>query len=175
MRQFQQLAGLLRRKAARNRRGSVSVEFALVSVFILGPLFGGGADFVLIMAAQAQLRTAVQALDYFAWTNPDEANNLTDAGFIISLINQQSDYQITLPANLSTGGANGALSFSCFTPPATASTAIGAPSPTTCSSTQTQRTLVKYQVTTSVFLPVPLPGLLRSPETLSATSTVQIQ
>ena len=61
MRQFQQLAAYLRR-----RRGSVSVEFALVSVFILGPLFGGGADFVVIMAAQAQLRTAVQALDYFA-------------------------------------------------------------------------------------------------------------
>lgn len=173
MRQFQQLAGLLRRKAARNRRGSVSVEFALVSVFILGPLFGGGADFVLIMAAQAQLRTAVQALDYFAWTNPD---NLTDAGFIISLINQQSDYKITLPANLSTGGANGALSFNCLDQPASASTQqLSVLSSTMCPPDKTQRTLVTYQVTTSVFLPVPLPGLLRSPETLSATSTVQIQ
>ena len=172
MRQFQQLAGLLRRKAARHRHGSVSVEFALVSLFFLVPLFGGGADFVLLMTAQAQLRTAVQALNYFAWTNPDEANNLNVAGFVINLINQHSDYQITLPANLSTGGANGALSFSCFTPPATAGTTIAPPSPTTtCLSTQTQLTFVTYQVTTNVFLPIPLPKL----SSLSVTSTVQIQ
>ncbi len=169
------LTRALRRKAARSRRGSVSLEFALMSVFILFPLFAGGTDFVLIMAAQAQLRTAIQALDYFAWTNPGEATNLTDAGYIISLINQQSDYQITLPANLSNGGANGALSYSCFTPPATASTAISAPSPTVCPSTQTQQTLVTYQVTARVFLPVPLPGILHSPQQLSATSTVQVQ
>jgi Flp pilus assembly protein TadG len=173
MRQF--LARMLRHKAARSRRGSVSLEFALVSVFILLPLFAGGADFVLIMSAQAQLRTAIQALDYFAWTNPDEANNMTDAGYIISLINQQSDYQITLPATLATGGANGALSYSCFTPPATAGTTVSPPSPTTCPSTQTQQTLVTYRVTARVFLPVPLPGILSSPETLSVTSTVQIQ
>jgi Flp pilus assembly protein TadG len=162
-------------KAARSRRGSVSLEFALVSVFILLPLFAGGADFVLVMAAQAQLRTAIQALDYFAWTNPDEANNMTDAGYIISLINQRSDYQITLPATLSTGGANGALSYSCFTPPATAGTTVSPPSPTTCPSTQTQQTLVTYQVTARVFLPVPLPGILSSPEKLSVTSTIQVQ
>jgi Flp pilus assembly protein TadG len=168
MRQLQQLAGFLRR-----RRGSVSVEFALVSVFFLGPLFGGGADFVVIMAAQAQLRTAVQALDYFAWTNPGEANNLKDAKLIIGLINQHSDYQITLPATLSAGGANGALSFSCFTPPATANTTPTSPSPATCPSTQTQLTLVTYQVTTNVFLPAPLPGIF--PSQLSVTSTVQIR
>jgi Flp pilus assembly protein TadG len=171
----QLLTCLLQRGAARSRRGSVSLEFALVSVFILLPLFAGGTDFVLIMSAQAQLRTAIQALDYFAWTNSDEANNMTDAGYIVSLINQQSDYQITLPAALSTGSANGSISYRCFTPPATASTAISAPSPTVCPTTQTQQTLVTYQVTTRVFLPVPLPGILSSPENLSATSTVQIQ
>jgi Flp pilus assembly protein TadG len=166
MRQLQQLAGFLRR-----RRGSVSVEFALVSVFILGPLFGGGADFVVIMAAQAQLRTAVQALDYFAWTNPGEANNLTDAGFIISLINQHSGYQISLPATLSAGGPNGALSSSCVTLPVTANVTVTEPLP--CQSTQMQRTVVTYQVTTNIFLPVPLPGIL--PSQLSETSSVQVQ
>jgi Flp pilus assembly protein TadG len=164
MRRFQQLVGLLRRKAARHRRGSVSVEFALVSLFILLPLFGGGADFVLIMTAQAQLRTAVQALDYFAWTNPDEANNPTDAGFVINLINQHSDYQITL--------SNGALSFNCLSSPATSTqTQLSTFSSTACPTGQTQRTFVTYQVTTNVFLPIPLPGL----SSLNATSTVQIQ
>jgi hypothetical protein len=103
-------------------------------------------------SAQAQLRTPIQALDDFAWTNPDEADNMTDAGYIISLINQRSDYQITLPATLSTGGADGALSYSCFTPPATAGTTVTSPSPTTCPSTQTQQTLVTYQATARIFL-----------------------
>ncbi|HEY1857558.1 hypothetical protein [Acidocella sp.] len=174
MRQLQRLAGILRRRAARSGRGNVSIEFALVSVFILLPLFAGGTDFVLIMSAQAQLRTAFQALDYFAWTNPGNATNLTEAGYIISLINRQSDYQVTLPTTLSSGGANGGISYGCFTPPISSSAAITYQA-TTCSSAQTQQTLVTYQVTTRVFLPIPLPGILSSPYRLSVSGKIQVQ
>jgi Flp pilus assembly protein TadG len=169
----QLLAGLLRHMAAKGGRGTVSVEFALVSLFVLLPLFAGGADFVLIMSAEAQLKTALQALNYYAWTNPSTATNMTNAGYIISLINQQSDFQVTLPTNLSTGGVNGGVSYACFTPPASASTTISAPQSATCASTQTQQTLVTYQVTTSVYLPAPMLGF-SSPYNLSATATVQI-
>ena len=104
-----------------------------MSVFVLLPLFAGGTDFVLIMSAQAQLRTALQALDYFAWTNPGNATNMTEAGYIISLINQESDYTVTLPTTLSSGGANGGISYDCFTLPASASMTIPPPQATTCS------------------------------------------
>jgi hypothetical protein len=156
----------------RRERANVTIEFAICSVFLLLPMLAGSADFIVILSAQAQLNTALQAIDYFAYTNPSSATNTTYAGDIVSLINGASDFNVMLPATMSSGLANGSTSYGCFTPPATSGTAITYQS-TACPNTQTQLTYVTYQVTARVALPFPIP--LHNPYSLSATAKVQTQ
>jgi Flp pilus assembly protein TadG len=161
---------LIRRYFAASRSASASVEFALIASFLLLPLALGSADFLSVLSAQSQLNTALQSLYYFAYTSPTSANNATYAGYVISLINNRSIFTITLPATLPSGAANASLSYSCFTPPSTVITYQS----TTCSATQTQQTLVSYQVKTVITLPFPFFGL-PNPMTLSAAGKAQIQ
>ncbi len=168
---------MIRRFLQKNRKASVAVEFALVTSFFLLPLTLGAADFVLIITAQAQLNTALQALYYFAWTNPLSADNQTQLQEIISAINAASVYQITLPATFSSGAANGSLTYSCVTP-GTTPTYAAATGPGQCSSTSTppqiQQTYVTYKLTTTLNLPIKLPGL-PSPFSLTSKGSIQIQ
>jgi len=152
------------------RGGNASVEFALVASFVLLPFILGATDFLSIISAQAQLNTALQSLYFFAYTNPSSANNATYAGYVIALINKASIYQITLPATMSSGVANASISYGCFTPPSTTITY----QTTACAPTQTQQTLVSYQVKTTVGLPFPVPGL-SNPMPLTATGAVQVE
>jgi Flp pilus assembly protein TadG len=161
---------MLMKRLAASRRGNVSVEFAIISTFFLLPLLLGAADFTCALTAQAQLNTALQALYYFAYTNPSSASNTTYAGYVVALINKASVYKITFPATLSSGAVNGSISYGCFTPPSTAITY----QTTTCSASQTQQTLVNYQVTTTITLPFPLPGFT-NPWPLSAAGKTQVQ
>jgi len=71
---------------------------------------------------------------------------------------------------MSSGKANASISYGCFTPPSTTITYQS----TACTASQTQQTLVTYQVKTTVSLPFPLPAL-SNPLPLSASGTVQIQ
>jgi TadE-like protein len=158
---------LIQRFRKSGHKANVTLEFALVAVFLLLPLLAGGADFAVIISAQAQLNTALQALDYFGWTNPTAASNLSDLQRIITAIDNGSVYNIPTPT------LSASISYGCFSLPATALTTI-AYQATTCSSPQTQQTLVTYKVTTSINLPMPFPGL-KSPWPLSATGTAQIQ
>jgi len=158
----------------KNRRASVSVELALTFLFVLLPLLGAGADGVLLISAQAQLNTALQALDYFAFTNPTAATNTTDTGTdIIGQINNASIYHIIFPAITSSGVANASLSYGCLTPGQGAATTFAYQS-TPCAANQTQQTFVTYQVKTTVPLLIPLPGY-GSSFPLSATGSVQTQ
>jgi len=154
----------------RTAKASASVEFAIVSGLVLLPLLLGGADFISVITAQAQLNTALQSLFFFAYTNPTSANNATEAGYIIALMNGSSVFTVSLPATMSSGSANASLSYGCFTPPSTAITYQTA----ACSAGQTQQTLVTYQVTATVPLTFPFPSL-GNPMHLSATGTVQVQ
>jgi Flp pilus assembly protein TadG len=154
----------------RARRASASVEFALVASLLLLPLLLGGADFLAILTAQAQLNTALQSLYYFAYTDPNSANNTTDVNQVVALINGASVFKITMPTTTSSGVANASLSYGCFTPPSTSITY----QTSQCSATQTQQTLVTYQVSTSVTLPFPLLNL-SNPLTLNASGTVQVE
>ena len=163
----------LRRLLRRGRRASVAVEFALVTSFFLLPLALGASDFVIIITAQAQLNTALQALYYFAWTNPLTADNLTQLQQIITAINSASVYQVTLPATTSSGAVNGSFSYACVTPGATPTfTAVTGPG--LCTSTQVQQTYVSYALTTTLGLPIKLPGL-PAPFTLSSNGKIQVQ
>ncbi|NNM58015.1 TadE/TadG family type IV pilus assembly protein [Acidocella sp.] len=164
---------MIRRFLQKNRKASVAVEFALVTSFFLLPLTLGAADFVLIITAQAQVNTALQALYYFAWTNPLSANNQNQLQEIVSAINAASVYQVTLPATFSSGAANGSLTYSCVTPGITP-TYAAATGPGQCSSTQIQQTYATYKLTTTISLPIKLPGL-PSPFTLTSKGSIQIQ
>jgi Flp pilus assembly protein TadG len=164
------LSRLRRRLRQWRTRASASVEFAIVAGFVLLPLLLGGADFISVITAQAQLNTALQALYFFAYTNPTSASNATEAGYIISLMDTSSVFTISMPATMSSGSANASLSYGCFTPPSTTITY----QTSACSSGQTQQTLVTYQVTATIPLPFPFPSL-SNPMHLSATGTVQVQ
>jgi Flp pilus assembly protein TadG len=165
------------------RRGSVAVEFALVSVFLLAPLVAGAADFLVILTGQAQLNTALQALDYFAWTNPTAADTTTgtpntstvDPGYVLSLINNASMFHLTLATPVIEYYC--ASSTSGGTPPTSSQLSTTAP---TCASGTTEQIYVKYTVTTNVVLPFPVsfPAVgmsFSNPFPLSTTGTVQVQ
>jgi Flp pilus assembly protein TadG len=154
----------------RQERANVAIEFAVCAVFLLLPLLAGSADIIVVLSAQAQLNTALQAIDYFAYTNPTSATNATEAGYIVSLINNASNFRVVLPATMTSGLANGATSYGCFSPPANTATVITYQT-TACAGGQTQLTYVTYQVTATVSLPFPVP--LNNPYSLSATTKVQ--
>jgi Flp pilus assembly protein TadG len=144
-------------------RANISVEFALISVFILLPLFSGGANYMEVICAQSQLTTALQSLYYFAWANPSIATNTADLDDIITMLNAQSFNQIQL--------SSATLTYGCI--PASSSNPTYSTTP--CSNGQTQETLVNYQVTSNVSLPLALTLGLKKPYTLTMSGNVQIQ
>ena len=99
---------LIQRFRKSGRKANVTLEFALVAVFLLLPLLAGGADFAVIISGQAQLNTALQALDYFGWTNPASASNIADLQNIITAIDSGSVYNIPTPA------LTASISYGCF-------------------------------------------------------------
>jgi hypothetical protein len=146
------------------RRANVSVEFALVTVFVLLPLFAGSADFLEIISAQAQVNTALQSLYYFALMNPTVASDTGNAGKVLALINTTALHQVAL------GTPNGTLSYDCLL-------ADGSTTPTTGTCTNsTLQTFASYQVTSTVNLTLPLSIFgFPNPFQVSAAGTIQIQ
>jgi Flp pilus assembly protein TadG len=152
------------------RRASVSVEFALVAVFFLFPLFAGAMDFVEIFAAQSQANAALQSLYFFALSNPGQANSNTQANAVVGLINAHSLNKVVFPATTSSGAVNGALSYGCIS-----ATGVITASTGTCA-TGTLQTSVTYQVTSSVSLVLPLSIFgFSNPFRVSSSGTIQIQ
>ncbi len=152
------------------RRASVTVEFALVAVFFLFPLFAGAMDFVQIFAAQAQANAALQALYFFALSNPGQASSNAQANAVAGLINAQSLNKVVFPATASGGAANGALSYDCISAAGALTASTG-----TCA-TGTLQTFVTYQVNSSVSLVLPLSFFgFSNPFVVSASGTIQIQ
>ncbi|MDD2704325.1 MAG: hypothetical protein PHU07_03185 [Acidocella sp.] len=179
------------RRFLRQQRASAAIELALISVFFLVPLFIGALDFVLVLTAQAQLNTALQALYYFAVTTPASAANNTTAGYVINAINTangSSINQLSLPAtttsaiklgstSIPAGTANPSTYYACYTTPASSSSTSFSSvtyQSSACGSSQTQQVYVIYQVTGHVSLPVPLPGR-GSTISLSASGSIQTQ
>ena len=81
---------------AKTDRASVSVEMALVTVFLFFPLLAGLTDILFIVAAKYQLNGAQQALYAYAWNNPASATNLTQLQSVLNNINKNSLPQVTL-------------------------------------------------------------------------------
>lgn len=157
------------------QRGSVTVEFALIATFFLLPLFGGSLDMVEYISARAQLNTALQALYYYALTNPTAGTNSNNTAAVMSLMSS-SPHPLTLVSS--------SASYNCIANSATTVTYVSQSSmaitscPATNSYTAAQQTLqitVTYTVRTSVPLTMPVPFVTSNPLVLTQTGTVQVQ
>ncbi len=156
------------RQIFREKRATVAVEFALISTLFLMPLLAGAADFVIIIAARAQLNTSLQALYAFATSAPASAASSTIAGYIISTINAAngaSVITISMPATSTTPLKLGNITlpvgttmpvsyYGCYSSASSITYQT-----TACSSGQTQQIYVLYELTGQVTLPLYLPGL----------------
>jgi hypothetical protein len=172
----------------RDSKASVAVEFAMISTFFLFPLFSGVADCVEIISAQAQLNTAVQALYYDAWNNPNLAATTTASSS--SPATNTAEMQTVLNAispgvmtNMTLGTVAGTVSYECYTPgiaptPSTSSVVAASgdcpPNATTAKAETQQQTWVTYQVNATVNLTFPFPGLSSSVP-LTAMGKVEVQ
>ncbi|MBB5373539.1 TadE/TadG family type IV pilus assembly protein [Acidocella aromatica] len=157
------------------RRGSVTVEFALIATFFLLPLFGGSLDMVEYISARAQLNTALQALYYYALTNPSAGTNSANTTAIMSLMSS-SLHPLTLVSS--------SVSYNCIANSATTVTYVSQSStaitscPASGSYTASQQTLqitVTYTVRTSVPLTMPMPFVPSNPLVLTQTGMIQVQ
>lgn len=168
---------MIRNWFQRRDKGNVAVEFALITALFTLPLLLGAVDFVTIIAAKAQLNTALQALYYFAVNNPTDAidgstSYVAGTGGIIPTINSNSDFQLSVTTQQ--------LEYSCYTTGTTASEAtapsVSALSTTDCSAAgNTTMTFANYVLTASVPLPISFYMLgLNNPMQLSASGSVQI-
>jgi Flp pilus assembly protein TadG len=147
----------------RQQRGSVAVEFALISSLFLLPLMLGSADIVEIISAQAQVNTSLQSLYLFAYTNPANAGDATSLNAIKTALNTGSIHQIGFGAN------NGTLTYDCIS---TAGVQTASTAAATCPNGQSKQEFAAYTVTSSVSLTFPL---FTNPFPLSATGTVEVQ
>lgn len=159
-------------KLRRDRRGVVSVEMALVSTLFLLPLLFLACDGLFVLSARYQTNAALLSLYDYAWSNPSQAANTASIDTILTTASKTSVVPIALPA-----GFSPTLTYACVqtdgsSTPATATTNQSTGSTTETCNSGTLATSVAYQVTASVSLPFPIPGVA-SPLILSAAGTVQ--
>ncbi len=170
---------MLKRRLARPShlgcRGSVTVEFALIATFFLLPLFGGSADMVEYISARAQLNTALQALYYYALTNPTAGTNSANTAAVMSLMSSKL-HPLTLVSSSASYNciANSATTVTYVSQSSTAITACSATSNYTAAQ-QTLQITVTYTVRTSVPFVMPMPYLTTNPLVITQSGTVQVQ
>lgn len=155
------------------RRASVSVEFALVSVFFLLPLLLLCWDGMFVFAERYQINTDLHDLYYFAWSNPSEATATASVTNFLTALNSNAIAPVNLPS-----GFQPSLSYDCLqsdgsTSPATQSAANSGTQLESCS-TGTLETMATYQLTAIVNLPVPMPGF-SGPVILNVGGTIRIE
>jgi Flp pilus assembly protein TadG len=148
---------LMKRKLRVDTRASASVEFSLLALFFLAPLLVSAVDFVIYIAGQAQLNTALQALYYNAITDPADAATASKAQLVLNAINSGSIYPVTLAKVTAKTAcmASGSLTYIA--------------SNTSCPPNAVQTTAVYYSLSTHVSLPFPVPLKLTNPVLITAS------
>ena len=175
----------MKRRGARQiraRRGSVSVEFALVTVFFLFPLVAGTTDMLLVLSARAKLNSTLHTLYMFAWSNPGSAGDITQLQQVIQSVDPAlPTSSIILNSSPMVQGvcfnASGLIDpYAVFTPASPGVTG----STNTCTlfgitdPYDVAVVIASYSLTSTVQLPVPVP-FLPSSFTLTASGTVQVE
>ncbi len=173
----------------KDRRASVSVEFALVSLFFLFPLIAGGIDMTLVLSARSKLNNTLHSLYIFAWSDPQNAANNTQLEQFIQSIDP------ALPASTITLTNTPGILNICYNASGvidsgavfTTNQGGGAGQPGGTSNNSNTCTLnglivtgdvpasiVTYDLQSIIQLPIPVP-FLANPLTLTASGTVQIE
>jgi hypothetical protein len=148
------------------RRGSVSVELALVSAFFLLPLTLGSIDMLFVLTQRFQMHRALQSLYFYAWSNPANAGNQTDVQSALTTAAQSTIAGVTLASAPTT-------TYDCASNQQSASPSALTTTQPTCSTTNPLQTFVTYSITATVKLPVPIPGFATS-YPLNLTGTIQV-
>jgi Flp pilus assembly protein TadG len=170
---------LVRRDRRLGRQASASVEFALMATLFLLPLLLGGMDFVVIISARAQLNLTLQAMFYFAETDPTVANNspnvpgasapISTAAIseLVTTINSNSIYRATITSATAEYGCvySDAVNFQ--------GTSSSCPSKDAANQSLSQQdTAVSYAISTTFSIPIPLHFGWTNPVTLTASGQV---
>ncbi len=153
----------------RNDRASVSLEFALVSVFFLLPLLLVCWDGLVVCAARYQINADLHDLYYYAWGNPNQATDFDQVDNVLQATNQYSIAEV-----VQLWGYWPTLSYACLQSNGSTSGANQNNDGTYSCSNGTLETMVTYKLTSQVNLPVPIPGF-GSTVNLSADGSVRIQ
>lgn len=146
-----------------NRRGSVAVEAALALGIVLVPLLLALSDLGLGLSVQMRLEWANQAALFYAWGN---------SGASIASI--QSAASAGYGVSDSSFSATASEACYCITPTGTRLSGTAVACTGSCASGEQVATWLTVQSSTSVALPVPLPGY-GSSLALSSASTARVQ
>jgi hypothetical protein len=155
------------------QRANVSVEMALISMFVLFPVMGGGADFVELIAAKSQLNAAFPAFYSFAWNNPASATDTTQLAGILAVLNQHNTVPVTFADGRVDAGTTTppTISYNCTPPTGPKQTGLTSPCPTT----DAQEEYVTYSLSAKVNLPVQFPFGFMNPFQLQASGQIQVE
>lgn len=157
-----------------DRRGSVSVEMALVSVLFLFPLLFGVWDALFVLSARYQTTAALLSLYDYAWSNPNQAANISDVNAVLAVLSQTSVVPLTLPSGFAPSATYSCSQSDGSTTPATETTnQTNGTTNESCSSGSLLMN-VTYEVMASISLPFPFPGL-PDPTIITLSGTVQTQ
>jgi Flp pilus assembly protein TadG len=162
-----------RKSSIGDASGSVSVEMALITTLFLIPLLLGSWDGLYALAARYQTNAALSSLYYFAWSNPDQATNITDIQTLLNAVNQTSVAVATIPINNAPTISYNCLQSDGTTTSATRSTSASGNTTETCES-GTLQTNVTYYLQASVDLPFGIPSF-NNPMIITAAGTITIQ
>ena len=144
----------------RQKKGVASLEFAIFGSAILVPVLAGALDCGLLISAYAGVTRAQQAGVMAAWSGAANSTIKTAA---------TSAY--------SSGSPSVSISNTWYCAPSSSSwTHTGTPytAPPTCASGNTATQYVSIAVSTTVRLPIPIPGFA-SKYPIASTATVRLQ
>jgi Flp pilus assembly protein TadG len=148
----------------RDRRGSVTVESALVFTFVLMPMMVLGIGFGLALTAWSQVNLVEQSVMYMVWNNPATATAAQISSFV------QASYGAAKPAVT----VNASTACYCIAPTGTRTAGTSVSCSGSCSNGQVLATYLQVTVAATQVLPMSVP-LLDNPFVASASGTVRIQ
>jgi Flp pilus assembly protein TadG len=147
------------------RRGSVSIEAALVTTVFLVPLLLGSVDFATVLATYFRVHRAQEAAVFYAWGNGGIASTATIQQAATTAFGTTSPSPTVTSSTL----------YYCVTTSQYYQSGMASYTSTpTCSSGQQVASYLTVSVSATTSLPVPFP-VLPSSFTLTSTGSVRTQ
>ena len=156
----------MRRLRRTGQRGSVTIELALVTALFLLPLTVGSVDMLFVLTQRFQMHRALQSLYFYAWANPNNANNQGQVSNALSVAAQNTIADVTLATAPVT-------TYDCASNQQSSNPSPPSSNQPSCSSSDPLQTFETYSIQATVNLPVPIPGFA-SAYPLHLTGTIQV-